>query len=185
MIRYFCCFFAIIGWFWITSCQNKSSCDPTALPQLQVTFSTHKKNLKPGVGYVDSLPCFRVIYKISALNSFVKDSAIYQDSIRDSVGITGFKAPVSNRDSVSTYVIVVDSNLHGIGHHLKTDKLRIGYTKRLKFISQGCGYSYVYTIKGTPPNYDITLTHNYFTGFTCIDPSIGDGKENIRLKFNL
>ncbi len=161
-----------------TSCQNNSVCDPTLQPKLTVKFSTHQKYKRTSQNsLIDSLGRV-LILKVYALKALKPDS-----SIQDSTGLTGsdgFSAPVSNLDSSSRYVIVVNINPGGIGNaKFINDTLSITYSKRLKFISEGCGYSYVYTITSE------AVTKNYFQDQKVTQPLISNGSENIRLYFPL
>ncbi len=126
-----------------SSCQDNSVCDPTAQPSLKLSFYGHKRYIRP---FVDSPISVRVS-SVYALNALRKDSSLIpQDSIQDTIHRAGLTLPVSHKDSTSAYVIVVNSNPGGIGNHFTHDTLRINYSKRLVFISQGCGYGYSYSL---------------------------------------
>lgn len=126
-----------------SSCQDNSICDPTAQPSLKLSFYGHKRYIRP---FVDS-PINVLVSSVYALNALRKDSSLIpQDSVQDTIHRSGLTLPVSHKDSSSAYVIVVNSNPGGIGNHFTKDTLRISYSKRLVFISQGCGYGYSYSL---------------------------------------
>ena len=137
-----------------SSCQNNSVCDPTAQPSLKLSFYGHKRYVRP---FVDS-PIKVLVSSVYALNALRKDSSLIpQDSIQDTIHRAGLTLPVSHKDSMTSYVIVVNSSPGGIGNHYTHDTLRISYSKRLVFISEGCGYGYSYSLSKE------SITSHYFS----------------------
>lgn len=167
----------ILAGFFLSACQDNSLCDPTAQPSLKFGFYGHKKYLRP---FIDS-PIAVLVSNVYALNALTAGTPLIPiDTLgQDTTHRLNLSLPVSAKDSTTSYVLVINTNPGGIGSHSTNDTLKISYSKKLVFISTGCGYGYSYGISG------VTVTHHFFaqlaTTSLAIDPNV---PENFRLLYN-
>ena len=169
--------YIVLAGLFLGACQNNTLCDPTAQPSLKFGFYGLKRYPRP---YIDS-PIAVLVSNVYALNALVAGSPLLPlDTLgQDTVHRLNLSLPVSAKTNSSSYVIVVNTNPGGIGVHSTNDTLKINYSKKLVFISTGCGYGYSYGISGA------TITHHYFAQLDTISKSIDPNvPENFRLIHN-
>ncbi len=172
-------FFGILGICTYFSCQPSFECDPTStLSDFNISIDTITKGsaLIARTSAPDSAftQKFWRIYALEAPGG----SSLYGNTIGgDTTLYSSLSFPLSNALDSTTYVLVINRS-KGFTIDTVSDTLKLKYSRKLNYISRGCGYVYNYIVN------EQTLTKHYFTRDTLMNNVVNtQGGINLKIYY--
>ena len=141
-----------IGLLWLTSC--KPDADPCLQPiTVSMRIGTYQVNDSSLIISDSLLPNPAFIAQTDSGNLVFFGAA----------ATSSFALPLSSRTDSASYIIYPDT-----ADNSKHDQLTFYYDRTLQFISNSCGYTYFYNLKG------VTTTHNFIDSVVIANPVVNN-----------